>query len=165
MDDAPQPRTPRRSRRSLAAVMAVMGVAAIGLAMNVGEPERPTLGGSKSAGSLEGSSDASVDGVDADQGDPAEPSGDGATFTPGAPTNKPGGVGKAPEKTGLPARPPEGGLVRSGSAEDGCFPDMRSYLDAWHETGQEPVPCFTPQEPSGQRQPEDVKRSYNGERF
>jgi hypothetical protein len=81
------------------------------------------------------------------------------------PTNRPGGVGPAPEKTGLPAVPAPGGKVRTGTREQGCFGSIREYLDQWDRTGKEPDPCFTIQPPSQQPQPEGVKRSYNGERF
>jgi hypothetical protein len=81
-----------------------------------------------------------------------------------AATEAPGGVGSAPKKTGLPSKP-AGGKVRTGTEAEGCFSDIRAYLDEWHRTGLEPDPCFTTQPPSEQRQPEDVKRTYNGERF
>jgi hypothetical protein len=81
------------------------------------------------------------------------------------PTNRPGGVGPAPEKTGLPAVPAPGGKVRTGTKEQGCFGSIREYLDQWDRTGMEPDPCFTIQPPSEQPQPAGVKRSYNGERF
>ena len=42
---------------------------------------------------------------------------------------------------------------------------MRSYLEEWHRTEQEPDPCFLPQPASGQKQPGSVQRSYNGEKF
>jgi hypothetical protein len=76
----------------------------------------------------------------------------------------PGGIGPAPEKTGLPAKP-AGGTVRTGSASEGCFSDIRSYLDKWHATGVEPDPCFTAQPASNQSQPSGVARSYNGQDF
>jgi hypothetical protein len=76
----------------------------------------------------------------------------------------PGGVGANPEKTGLPAVKP-GGRVRTGTKEEGCFATMREYQDAWDRTGQEPDPCFLPQEPANQPQPDGVVRSYNGEKF
>jgi len=81
------------------------------------------------------------------------------------PTTGPGGVGANPEKTGLPAVPPDGGRVRTGTKEQGCFSSMREYLDAWDRTGQEPDPCFVAQDPTGQPQPDGVVRSYNGEKF
>ena len=80
------------------------------------------------------------------------------------PTNNPGGVGENPDKTGLPAKAP-GGKVRTGTKEEGCFANMREYLDAWDRTGVEPDPCFLPQEPAAQPQPDGVVRSYNGEKF
>jgi hypothetical protein len=55
--------------------------------------------------------------------------------------------------------------VRTGTKEQGCFENMRAYLDAWDRTGQEPEPCFLPQEPAAQPQPDGVVRSYNGEKF
>lgn len=81
------------------------------------------------------------------------------------PTTGPGGVGEAPEKTGLPAIPAEGGRVRTGTKEQGCFASMREYLDAWDRTEVEPDPCFTSQDAADQSQPDGVVRSYNGEKF
>ncbi|HEV3362789.1 MAG TPA: hypothetical protein VG795_01390 [Acidimicrobiia bacterium] len=81
------------------------------------------------------------------------------------PTTGPGGVGTNPEGTGLPAVPATGGRVRTGTKEEGCFANMRDYLDAWDRTGQEPDPCFLPQAPADQQQPDGVVRSYNGEKF
>jgi len=81
------------------------------------------------------------------------------------PTTGPGGVGADPQRTGLPAVPPDGGRVRTGTKEQGCFSSMREYLDAWDKTGQEPDPCFTSQQPADQSQPDGVVRSYNGEKF
>jgi hypothetical protein len=81
------------------------------------------------------------------------------------PTNAPGGVGPAPEKTGLPAVPAPGGKVRTGTKEQGCFSSKQEYIDQWDRTGKEPDPCFTTQPPSDQPQPDGVKRTYNGERF
>ena len=81
------------------------------------------------------------------------------------PSTAPGGVGENPEKTGLPAVPAEGGRVRTGTKEEGCFSSMREYLDAWDRTGQEPDPCFTSQDAADQSQPDGVVRSYNGEKF
>ena len=80
-------------------------------------------------------------------------------------TNGPGGVGEDPGKTGLPAVQAPGGKVRTGTREEGCFANMREYLDAWDRTEQEPDPCFLPQEPAEQPQPDGVVRSYNGEKF
>jgi len=82
-----------------------------------------------------------------------------------APSSNPGGVGQNPEKTGLPAVPATGGQVRTGTKEQGCFATIREYEDAWHNTGQEPDPCFIAQDPAGQKQPDGVVRSYNGEKF
>jgi hypothetical protein len=81
------------------------------------------------------------------------------------PTTAPGGVGENPEKTGLPAVPPDGGRVRTGTKEEGCFASMREYLDAWDRTGVEPDPCFISQGAADQPQPDGVVRSYNGEKF
>ncbi|HYH47915.1 MAG TPA: hypothetical protein VEG38_00050 [Acidimicrobiia bacterium] len=81
------------------------------------------------------------------------------------PTTAPGGVGENPEKTGLPAVPPDGGRVRTGTKEEGCFASMREYLDAWDRTGVEPDPCFISQGAAEQPQPDGVVRSYNGEKF
>jgi len=81
------------------------------------------------------------------------------------PTTGPGGVGENPEKTGLPAAKAPGGRVRTGTREEGCFANMREYLDAWDRTEQEPDPCFLPQQPAEQPQPDGVVRSYNGEKF
>jgi hypothetical protein len=80
-------------------------------------------------------------------------------------TNGPGGVGENPEKTGLPAAKAPGGRVRTGTREEGCFANMREYLDAWDRTEQEPDPCFLPQDAADQQQPDNVQRSYNGEKF
>jgi hypothetical protein len=82
-----------------------------------------------------------------------------------APTTGPGGVGTAPDKTGLPALNTPGGRVRTGTQEEGCFANMREYLDAWDRTGEEPDPCFISQQPADQPQPDGVVRSYNGEKF
>jgi hypothetical protein len=81
------------------------------------------------------------------------------------PSTAPGGVGVDPQKTGLPAIPAPGGRVRTGTKEQGCFNNMREYLDAWDKTGQEPDPCFVSQDPAAQPQPDGVVRSYNGEKF
>jgi hypothetical protein len=103
-------------------------------------------------------------------GDPSKPApvsvnGGVTENTAKEPTNNPGGVGDNPEKTGLPAVPAEGGRVRTGTKEEGCFGSMREYLDAWDRTGQEPDPCFTSQDAADQSQPGGVVRSYNGEKF
>ena len=82
-----------------------------------------------------------------------------------SPTMGPGGVGENPDKTGLPAVQAPGGRVRTGTKEQGCFANMREYLDAWDKTGQEPDPCFIAQDPAEQPQPDGVVRSYNGEKF
>jgi hypothetical protein len=55
--------------------------------------------------------------------------------------------------------------VRTGTKEEGCFANMREYLDAWDRTEQEPDPCFLSQDPADQPQPDGVVRSYNGEKF
>jgi hypothetical protein len=92
----------------------------------------------------------------------------GGAVTPNTakpPSTEPGGVGTNPQKTGLPAIPPSGGRVRTGTKEQGCFANMREYLDAWDRTNQEPDPCFLPQDPAAQPQPDGVVRSYNGEKF
>jgi hypothetical protein len=81
------------------------------------------------------------------------------------PSTGPGGVGNAPEKTGLPAVSAPGGRVRTGTKEQGCFSSMREYLEAWDQTEQEPDPCFTSQDAADQPQPDGVVRSYNGEKF
>lgn len=137
----------RRQRRRLAAALAAAGLAVLGLAL-AWDPGS----GSDPAGRARTAGTAGSDVVD--------PVGAGKP-----PSTGPGGVGKAPEKTGLPSVPTPGGKVRTGSAEEGCFSDIRAYLDHWHRTGVEPEPCFTAQSPSEQDQPDDVVRSYNGERF
>ena len=141
----------RRRRTRLAGVLAAAGVAAITVALAWQPASDPAPTSARTAGS-----EADLTGTEAgsDAVEPAKP-----------PSTAPGGVGVAPEKTGLPAIPAPGGKVRTGTEEEGCFPDMRSYLDEWHETGKEPEPCFTAQPPSDQRQPDGVRRSYNGERF
>lgn len=134
----------RRQRRRLAAALAAAGLAVLALAL-AWDPGS----GSAPAGTAGTGGSGVVDPVGADK----------------PPSTGPGGVGKAPEKTGLPAVPTPGGKVRTGSADQGCFSDIRAYLDQWHRTGVEPDPCFTAQSPSEQDQPDDVVRSYNGERF
>jgi hypothetical protein len=89
----------------------------------------------------------------------------GTENTAKPPTTGPGGVGVEPEKTGLPAKAATGGRVRTGTREEGCFANMREYLDTWDRTGEEPDPCFIAQEPASQPQPDGVVRSYNGEKF
>ena len=135
----------RRLRRRLAASLAVAGVIAIvaGLSWNPG-------------GSDGGTS----------QPEPVTVSEGGVTENTAKPASTaPGGVGENPEKTGLPGVKAPGGRVRTGTKEDGCFASMREYLDAWDRTGQEPDPCFLPQAPAEQPQPDGVVRSYNGEQF
>ena len=51
----------------------------------------------------------------------------------------PGLTGPAPAVDVPPA-----GIVRAGTAEEGCFADKEEYLDAWHATGVAPDPCFVP---------------------
>ena len=140
--------TPRRrsSRRRVAAVMAVAGVVAIvaGLSWHPGKHR---------AGSTNPPPATTVNG------------GAVTDNTAKPPSTAPGGVGLDPQKTGLPAVPPSGGRVRTGTKEQGCFANMREYLDAWDRTGQEPDPCFLPQDPAAQPQPDGVVRSYNGEKF
>lgn len=109
-------------------------------------------------------------GPGSDKGDPNRPqpvtvNGGVTENTAKPPTTGPGGVGENPERTGLPAVPPQGGRVRTGTKEEGCFSSMREYLDAWDRTGQEPDPCFVGQAPAEQPQPDNVVRSYNGEKF
>ena len=135
----------RRRRRQLAGALAAVGLAAIAIAV-AWEPESESTPASARTG---GEVDPAIAGLD-----PGRP-----------PSTAPGGVGPAPEKTGLPAVPAPGGKVRTGSEDEGCFSDIRSYLDEWHRTGREPDPCFTSQEPSDQKQPDGVRRTYNGERF
>jgi hypothetical protein len=134
----------RRFRRRLAVGLAAAGVAAVvvGLSWHPGRS----------------SHDQKPQSVDVKEG----------SVTPNTAkpaTNDPGGVGQNPEKTGLPAIPASGGRVRTGTKEQGCFATMREYLDAWNNTGQEPDPCFIAQDPAEQKQPGDVVRSYNGEKF
>ena len=53
----------------------------------------------------------------------------------------------APTATPAPASEPVApplGIVRSGTAEEGCFVDKEEYLDVWHATGVAPEPCFVP---------------------
>jgi hypothetical protein len=137
--------TRRQRRRRVAAVMAAAGVIAIilGLSWHPGKHDAGT--GRPQPGIVDGG---------AVTGNTAKP-----------PTTGPGGVGVAPQKTGLPAVPAPGGRVRTGTKEQGCFSSMREYLDAWDKTGQEPDPCFVSQDPAAQSQPDGVVRSYNGEKF
>ena len=133
----------RRSRLRIAAVMAVVGAGAIVFAL------------SWHPGKHHGSSPVPNTGVNG---------GAVTENTAKPPTTGPGGVGVDPQKTGLPAAP-DGGRVRTGTKDQGCFSTMREYLDAWDRTGQEPDPCFTTQDPAAQQQPDGVVRSYNGEKF
>jgi hypothetical protein len=134
----------RRNRRRLALAMAVAGVVAIVAALSW-HPGRHTGTGTSPATSVK--------------------SGAVTENTAKPPSTAPGGVGLDPQKTGLPAVPASGGRVRTGTREQGCFANMREYLDAWDRTGQEPDPCFLPQDPAAQPQPDGVVRSYNGEKF
>ena len=162
MDAAPEPHpnerlaplldSRRRRRRRVAAAVAVVGAMALG----AGLIWRPGFGASEptsveKAEKAEKAENAPVDAATENVGKP--------------PSTAPGGVGLAPEKTGLPAIPAEGGKVRTGTKDQGCFASMREYLDAWHRTEKEPDPCFIAQQPSEQKQPEGVARTYNGERF
>jgi hypothetical protein len=133
----------RQVRRRAALGLAVAGMAAIvfGLAWNPGNGEH---GGPQQVEVKEGSVTENT----------AKP-----------PTTGPGGVGTAPDQTGLPALNAPGGRVRTGTKEQGCFANMREYLDAWDRTGEEPDPCFISQTPADQPQPDNVVRSYNGEKF
>lgn len=139
-----------RQRRIVAGLLAVVGAAALVAALTF-RPDTDPADSSRPGDS--GQADAA--GTDSGQnGKPA--------------STRPGGVGENPEKTGLPAEPagaPKEGQVRTGTADEGCFDNVREYLEQWHQTGVEPDPCFTAQPASGQEQPDDVKRSYNGERF
>jgi hypothetical protein len=134
----------RRLRRRMAIGLAAAGVIAI------------VVGLSWSPG---------TDGGDASEPQPVTVNGGVTQNTAKDPSNSPGGVGENPEKTGLPAIPADGGRVRTGTKEEGCFATMREYLDAWDRTGVEPDPCFIGQLPTHQQQPDGVVRSYNGERF
>ncbi len=133
----------RRFRRRLAIGLAAAGVIAIVVGLSW-HPGRRDAGPTRSE-------PVTVKGVTDDTAKP--------------PSTAPGGVGTNPEKTGLPAIHPPGGRVRTGTKEEGCFANMREYLDAWDRTEQEPDPCFLPQDAADQRQPDGVVRSYNGEKF
>ena len=150
----------RRNRRLLAGVLAALGVSAIALSLTGGS-DGSDPGRARTAGSL-------TENAPAGSGTPGSATSATGAGIPAAeanePTDGPGGVGQNPKATGLPAKPADG-LVRTGTEEEGCFPDMRSYLEAWHQTEQEPDPCFLSQPASGQSQPGDVQRSYNGEKF
>ena len=135
----------RRLRRRVAVGLAVAGV----IAIVVGLSWHP---GKHSAGSTKPQPVTVNDGNVTN--DTAKP-----------PSTAPGGVGDAPEKTGLPAVPASGGRVRTGTKEQGCFSSMREYLDAWDKSEQEPDPCFVSQDAADQPQPDGVVRSYNGEKF
>jgi hypothetical protein len=137
----------RRQRRLVAVLLAVVGASAA-IASLTFRPASDSPGPTRTAGST------------------AEPAGtviDAPAAKP--PSTAPGGVGSNPEKTGLPAVPAQGGLVRTGPAEEGCFDSVREYLEEWDRTGVEPDPCFTTQPASNQDQPDGVQRTYNGERF
>jgi hypothetical protein len=137
----------RRQRRLVAALLAVVGASAAIAALTF-RPASDSPGSARTAGST------------------AEPAAAVTGDTSGKPpSTAPGGVGANPEKTGLPAVPAEGGQVRTGSAEEGCFDNVREYLEKWDKTGVEPDPCFTAQPASNQDQPNGVQRTYNGERF
>ena len=138
----------RRQRRMVAALLAVVGASAAMAALTF-KPDNDSPTSTRTAGST------------------AEPAGDVVTSGTDAkpPSTAPGGVGTNPEKTGLPARPAEGGEVRTGTAEEGCFDNVREYLEQWDRTGVEPDPCFTAQPASNQDQPDGVQRTYNGEKF
>lgn len=138
-----------RQRRMVAALLAVVGAAALLAAVTL-RPEDEPAGSTRTAGSTETDGGGAGTSAEAEEIKP--------------PSTTPGGVGEDPEKTGLPAVPAEG-EVRTGTADEGCFDNVREYLEQWHETGVEPDPCFTAQPSSGQEQPDGVKRSYNGERF
>ena len=133
----------RLRRRRLAVVLAAAGVIAIAIGLSW-HPGKHTVGDSTKPQPV------TVNGVTDNTAKP--------------PTTGPGGVGDSPEKTGLPAVPASG-RVRTGTKEQGCFANMREYLDAWDRTGQEPDPCFIAQDPAAQPQPDGVVRSYNGEKF
>lgn len=138
----------RRQRRMVAALLAVVGASAAIAAVTF-RPAADSPASTRTAGST----------ADA-------PAGDVTSVTDAKPpSTAPGGVGTNPEKTGLPAVPAEGGEVRTGTAEEGCFENVRAYLEEWDRTGVEPDPCFTAQPASDQKQPEGVQRTYNGERF
>ena len=141
----------RRQRRFVAALLAVVGASAAVAAVTF-KPDSDAPRTARSAGAT------------------AEPAGavttDPDPETVGKPpSTAPGGVGTDPEKTGLPAVPAQGGEVRTGSAEEGCFDNVREYLEQWDRTGVEPDPCFQAQPASDQDQPDGVQRTYNGERF
>ncbi|HEY3240233.1 MAG TPA: hypothetical protein VGL92_11750 [Acidimicrobiia bacterium] len=137
----------RRQRRLVAALLAVVGASATIAALTF-RPASESAGSTRTAGST------------------AEPAGAVTGDTVGKPpSTAPGGVGTNPGKTGLPAVPAQGGEVRTGSADEGCFDNVRAYLEQWDKTGIEPDPCFTSQPASNQDQPDGVQRTYNGERF
>ena len=135
----------RRLRRRLAAGLAAAGVVAIvvGLSWNPGKSDGGT---------------SSPEPVTVNEGGVTE-------NTAKPPSTGPGGVGENPAQSGLPSAQAPGGRVRTGTKEEGCFASMREYLDAWDRTGEEPDPCFLPQAPAEQPQPDGVVRSYNGEQF
>ena len=133
----------RRTRRRLAVGLAAAGVAAIAFGLSWG------------AGNGDGTKPQPVEVKE----------GSVTANTAKKATSGPGGVGENPEKTGLPTQNSDGGRVRTGTKEQGCFASMREYLDAWDRTGEEPDPCFLPQDSADQGQPDGVVRSYNGEKF
>lgn len=133
----------RRFRRRLAVGLAAAGVIAIVIGLSW-HPGKNDAGTNKPK-------PVTVNGVTENTAKPA--------------TTGPGGVGENPEKTGLPSVQAPGGRVRTGTREEGCFANMREYLDAWDRTEQEPDPCFLPQDAADQPQPDGVVRSYNGEKF
>ena len=140
----------RRQRRLVAALLAVVGVSAALAAVTFRPASDDPVRSTRTAGST------------------AEPAGNVTTAEPDVakpPSTAPGGVGTDPEKTGLPAVPAQGGEVRTGTAEEGCFDNVRAYLEQWDKTGVEPDPCFTAQPASEQKQPDGVDRTYNGEKF
>ena len=141
----------RRQRRYLSFVLALAGT--VGLAVGLTWDHVSGGSGSGSPAKAAGLSGGKA-GAGAANGLPVQP-----------PANGPGGVGQNPARTGLPAVPAPGGKVRTGTKDQGCFDNIREYLDAWDRTGVEPDPCFTSQPPSNQTQPGDVARTYNGQRF
>lgn len=133
----------RRFRRRLAVGLAAAGVIAIVVGLSW-HPGKNDAGTNKPE-------PVTVNGVTDNTAKPA--------------TTGPGGVGNNPDKTGLPSVQAPGGRVRTGTREEGCFANMREYLDAWDRTEQEPDPCFLSQDAADQPQPDGVVRSYNGEKF
>ncbi|MGH9038715.1 MAG: hypothetical protein ACRDZ3_00630 [Acidimicrobiia bacterium] len=140
----------RRQRRMIAALLAVVGASATIAALTF-RPAADSPASTRTAGSTAEEPAGSVTETGVPEAKP--------------PSTAPGGVGTNPEKTGLPAVPAQGGEVRTGTAEEGCFDNVREYLEEWDRTGVEPDPCFTAQPASEQKQPDGVDRTYNGERF